>query len=57
MAQPILCTCGLPMFVIRGGFLACPGHCDGPECCRSNEAHCTKCAAYNAQRPTWAGQP
>lgn len=46
MTDEPLCSCGSELYVIKGGHLACLTHCDGPDCCRSNEAHCRACKRY-----------
>lgn len=45
MTDEPLCSCGTELRVIRGGYVRCI-HCDGPDCCRSNEAHCRAHARY-----------
>lgn len=58
MTDEPLCSCGSELHVIKGGLTACLTHCDGPDCCRSNPAHCRACDRYArniSRRYTQAG--
>lgn len=46
MIELEFCSCGLARYVVAGGVLVCMDHCDGPDPCRSNPAHCDQCRNY-----------